>query len=259
MMGRIDGKVCLITGAANGLGAATARLLASEGGRMVLTDIDRDRGELLATELQQAGAEAIFLSHNVTLEEEWQTVFDALLTQFGRLDVLVNNAGGGTYNDLETLSLEDWRNIISLNLDSTFIGTQLAVKTMKASGGGSIINMSSVGGLVGSPNLVAYSAAKAGVKLFSKAAAIHCGQQRYNIRINSVHPGLIKTESGMEMASKATGMSVEDAEAAFSAMHPIGRIGLPEEIAAMVLFLASDESSFATGGEFVVDGGYTAQ
>lgn len=258
-MGRIDGKVCLITGAANGLGAATARLLASEGGRMVLTDIDRSRGEVLAAELQQAGAEAIFLSHNVTLEDEWHSVFDALLSQFGRLDVLVNNAGGGTYNDLETLTLAEWRNIISLNLDSTFIGTQLAVKTMKESGGGSIINMSSVGGLVGSPNLVAYSAAKAGVKLFSKAAAIHCGQQAYNIRINTVHPGLIKTESGMEMASKATGMSPAEAEAAFSAMHPIGRIGKPEEIAAMVLFLASDESSFATGAEFVIDGGYTAQ
>lgn len=258
-MGRIDGKVCLITGASSGLGEAAARLLAAEGGRMILTDINTEKGEALAVELNREGREAIFLAHNVTCEEDWHRVFDTLQNQYGRLDVLVNNAGGGTYNDLETLSLNEWRGIISLNLDSTFIGTQLAVKTMKESGGGSIINMSSVGGLVGSPNLVAYSAAKAGVKLFSKAAAIHCGQQGYNIRINTVHPGLIKTESGMEMASKATGMSPAEAEAAFSAMHPIGRIGKPEEIAAMVLFLASDESSFATGAEFVVDGGYTAQ
>lgn len=258
-MGRIDGKVCLITGASSGLGEAAARLLAAEGGRMILTDINAEKGEALAAELNREGREATFLTHNVTCEEDWHRVFDTLQSQYGRLDVLVNNAGGGTYNDLETLSLSEWRGIISLNLDSTFIGTQLAVKTMKESGGGSIINMSSVGGLVGSPNLVAYSAAKAGVKLFSKAAAIHCGQQGYNIRINTVHPGLIKTESGMEMASKATGMSPAEAEAAFSAMHPIGRIGRPEEIAAMVLFLASDESSFATGAEFVVDGGYTAQ
>lgn len=258
-MGRIDGKVCLITGASSGLGEAAARLLAAEGGQMVLTDINTEKGEALAEELNRQGLETVFLSHNVISEEDWHRVFDTLLAKYGRLDVLVNNAGGGTYNDLETLSLDEWRKIISLNLDSTFIGTQLAVKTMKENGGGSIINMSSVGGLVGSPNLVAYSAAKAGVKLFSKSAAIHCGQQGYNIRINTIHPGLIKTESGMEMASKATGMSAEDAEAAFSAMHPIGRIGLPDEIAAMVLFLASDESSFATGGEFVVDGGYTAQ
>lgn len=258
-MGRIEGKICLITGASSGLGEAAARLLAAEGGRMILTDINTEKGEALASELNGEGREVTFLAHNVTSEEEWRQVFDVLQSKYGRLDVLVNNAGGGTYNDLETLSLSEWRNIISLNLDSTFIGTQLAVKLMKQGDGGSIINMSSVGGLVGSPNLVAYSAAKAGVKLFSKAAAIHCGQQGYNIRINTVHPGLIKTESGMEMASKATGMSPAEAEAAFSAMHPIGRIGKPEEIAAMVLFLASDESSFATGGEFVVDGGYTAQ
>ena len=258
-MGRIEGKVCLITGAASGLGEATARLLAAEGGRLVLTDINTEKGEALARELCQAGNEATFLPQDVTQEEDWHSDFDTLLGQYGKIDVLVNNAGGGTYNDLETLSLNEWRTIISLNLDSTFLGTQLAVKAMKETGGGSIINLSSVGGLVGSPNLVAYSAAKAGVKLFTKCAAIHCGQQGYNIRINSIHPGLIKTESGMEMASKATGMSPEQAEVAFAAMHPIGRIGKPHEIATAVLYLASDESSFATGAEFVIDGGYTAQ
>jgi len=258
-MGRIEGKVCLITGAASGLGEATARLLAAEGGQLVLTDINTEKGEALAQELCQAGNEATFLSQDVTQEEDWQSVFNTLLGQYGKIDVLVNNAGGGTYNDLETLSLTEWRAIISLNLDSTFLGTQLAVKSMKETGGGTIINLSSVGGLVGSPNLVAYSAAKAGVKLFTKCAAIHCGQQGYNIRINSIHPGLIKTESGMEMASKATGMSPEQAEAAFASMHPIGRIGKPHEIATAVLYLASDESSFATGAEFVIDGGYTAQ
>lgn len=258
-MNRVSDKICLITGAANGLGEATAKLLAQEGAAVVLTDIDVTKGEQLAQEIRDSGAQALFIQHDVTCEEDWTKVISQTLAKFGKLDVLVNNAGGGTYNDVETLSLADWKAIIALNLDSTFIGTQLAIKTMKESGGGSIINMSSVGGLVGSPNLVAYSAAKAGVKLFTKSVAIHCGAQNYNIRVNTVHPGLIKTESGMEMASKATGMSPQEAETAFAAMHPIGRIGKPIEIANMVLFLASDESSFATGGEFVVDGGYTAQ
>jgi len=258
-MNRVSDKICLITGAANGLGEATARLLAQEGATVVLTDIDVSKGEQLAKEINNSGSKALFVRHDVTSEDDWNNVIAQTLEKFGRLDVLVNNAGGGTYNDVETLSLADWKAIIALNLDSTFIGTQQAIRTMKDSGGGSIINMSSVGGLVGSPNLVAYSAAKAGVKLFSKSVAIHCGAQNYNIRVNTVHPGLIKTESGMDMASKATGMSQDEAEAAFATMHPIGRIGKPIEIANMVLFLASDEASFATGGEFVVDGGYTAQ
>ena len=258
-MNRITDKICLVTGGANGLGEATSRLLAEEGGTIILTDIDETRGETLVQEIRDSGAQALFIRHDVTSEDDWENVFAKVIEHCGKLDVLVNNAGGGTYNDVETLSLKDWKNIIALNLDSTFMGTQMAIKSMKETGGGSIINMSSVGGLVGSPNLVAYSAAKAGVKLFSKSVALHCGQNNYNIRVNTVHPGLIKTESGMEMASKATGMSVEDAETAFATMHPIGRIGKPIEIANMVLFLASDESSFATGGEFIVDGGYTAQ
>lgn len=258
-MNRVLDKVCIITGAANGLGEASARLLAKEGGTVILTDIDVSRGESIAQSISDDGEKAIFIQHDVTSEKDWNNVFTQVMEKFGKVDVLVNNAGGGTYNDVETLSLKDWKSIIALNLDSTFIGTQLAIKAMKDTSGGSIVNMSSVGGLVGSPNLVAYSAAKAGVKLFSKSVAIHCGTQKYNIRVNTVHPGLIKTESGMEMASKATGLNLEDAEAAFASMHPIGRIGKPNEIANMVLFLASDESSFATGGEFVVDGGYTAQ
>nr|WP_229819102.1 glucose 1-dehydrogenase [Kordiimonas sediminis] len=258
-MGRVSDKVCLVTGGANGLGEASVRLLAKEGAKVIITDIDDAKGSALADEICKSGGEALFLSHDVTSEDVWKNVFQTVLEKYGRLDVLVNNAGGGTYNDIETLSLEDWRKIISFNMDSTFIGTQLAVKSMKETGGGSIINMSSVGGLVGSPNLVAYSAAKAGVKLFTKSVAVHCGNNNYNIRVNSVHPGLIKTVSGIDMASKATGMSPEEAEAAFASLHPIGRIGKPEEIAQMVLFLASDESSFTTGAEFVVDGGYTAQ
>ncbi len=257
-MDRVKNKVCLVTGGANGIGEAISRLLAQEGATVVITDIADEKGLQLAEELTQAGTTAYYRHQDVTNEEQWKALFDWLETEVGRLDVMVNNAGGGTYNDLETLSLSDWRQIMALNVDSAFLGTQNAVALMKKGGGGSVINMSSVGGLVGSPNLVAYSAAKAAVKLFSKCAAIHCGQQGYNIRVNTVHPGLIKTEAGMDMATKATGMSAQEAEAAFTTLHPIGRLGEPVEIAAMVLFLASDESGFATGGEFVVDGGYTA-
>lgn len=257
-MNRVKNKICLVTGGANGIGEAISRLLVSEGATVVITDLADEKGKALVAELSTADAQVYYRHQDVTNEAQWNELFDWLETDLGRLDVMVNNAGGGTYNDLETLSLSDWHKVMALNVDSTFLGTQRAVALMKKGIGGSIVNMSSVGGLVGSPNLVAYSAAKAAVKLFSKCAAIHCGQQGYNIRVNTVHPGLIKTEAGMDMATKATGMSADEAEAAFTMLHPIGRLGRPTEIAAMVLFLASDESSFATGGEFVVDGGYTS-
>lgn len=258
-MNDLNNKTCIVTGAANGIGRAIALAFAEQGANVILTDIDIEAGERLEQELTTKQSSAKFVAHDVSDETQWQRVFDVANKQFGGIDVLVNNAGGGTYNDIESLSLAQWRGVIGLNLDSCFIGTQLAVKHMKETGGGSIINVSSVGGLVGSSNLVAYSSAKAGVKLLTKCAALHCGEKNYNIRVNSVHPGLIKTESGIDMASKATGMSPAEAEAAFASLHPIGRIGLPDEIAQGVLFLASDKSSFMTGSELVIDGGYTAQ
>ena len=258
-MGRVQDKVVIVTGAAQGLGEAMARMLAREGAIVVATDINEAGVKAVAADIVKNGGRAEGLLHDVISEEGWQKIFDHTLGRYKRLDVLINNAGGGTYADLETVSLQEWRRVLSLNLDSTFIGTQMAIAAMKTTGGGSIINLSSVGGLVGTATLAPYSAAKAGIKLFTKCAAIHCGQKGYNIRVNTVHPGLIKTPAGIEMASKATGMSAEAAEAAFATLHPIGRIGRPDEIASAVLFLASDESSFATGGEFVIDGGYTAQ
>lgn len=258
-MARVENKVCIVTGAAHGLGAAMARTLAREGGIVIATDIDGDAVSTLARDIVAQGGRAEGLPQDVTDEAAWDQLFSHVLGKYGRLDVLVNNAGGGTYADIETISLADWRKVISLNLDSTFMGTQRAIRAMKETGGGSIINISSIGGLIGTATLAPYSAAKAGVKLFTKCAAIHCGQKGYNVRVNTVHPGLVKTQSGLEMATKATGMTLAEAEAAFASLHPIGRIGEPQEIANMVLFLASDEASFATGGEFVVDGGYTAQ
>ncbi len=258
-MGRVSGKVAIVTGAAQGLGLSMSEALAREGARVFMTDIDTARGEPAAAALRSRGLAAEFMEHDVTSESHWHRVVEAVVSAAGRIDVLVNNAGGGTGNDIENTDLARWRSIIALNLDSAFIGTQLAIRKMKHTGGGSIVNVSSVGGLVGTASLVAYSSAKAGIRLLTKCAAVHCGQKRYGIRINSIHPGLTRTVSGLDMAVKATGLPVEQAEQALASFHPIGRLGEPAEIAAGVVFLASDESSFMTGAELVIDGGYLAQ
>ena len=258
-MGRVQDKVAMVTGAAQGLGLAMVRALAAEGARVVLTDIDAPRGENEAAALRASGHQAMFCQHDATSEDDWTRVMAAVLQAHGRLDVLVNNAGGGVDCDIEQMTLEHFQWMVKLNLDSAFLGTKLAIEAMKATGGGSIINVSSVGGLVGTAPLPAYSAAKAGVKLLSKCVALHCGQRGYNIRVNSIHPGLIKAASAIDVTKMATGMEEEDALKAFAAMHPIGRVGNPPEIAAGVVFLASDDSSFMTGSELVIDGGYTAQ
>ncbi|MDO9598930.1 MAG: glucose 1-dehydrogenase [Azoarcus sp.] len=256
-MGRVQHKIALVTGAANGLGRATATLLAREGAQVLLTDIDDANGEAAAARIRADGGRARYLHHDASKAEDWEAVFDALRHAHGRLDILVNNAGGGTYNDIETVSLAEWRRIMSINLDATFIGTQAAIRWMKDTGGGSIVNVSSVAAFVGSPNLAAYCAAKAGINLLSKSAGVYCGQKGYGIRVNAVHPGLVETKAGVEMARLATGAeSDEQAIAMFTALHPIGRIGQPEDIAQGILYLASDESSFVTASNLVIDGGF---
>lgn len=258
-MPRVKDKTILITGAANGLGSAMAKLLASEGAVVWLTDIDDTSGNAVVAEINSAGGRAQYMRQDVSLPEEWDRVFFRLRANHARLDVLVNNAGGGTYNDIETVSFQEWRRIMALNLDSSFLGTQMAIKWMKQTGGGSIVNVSSIAAFIGSPNLAAYCAAKAGIYLLSKSAAVYCGQKGYQIRVNSIHPGLVDTRAGKEMARLATGLPTdEEAIAAFTAMHPIGRIGKPDDIANGVLYLASDESSFVTGTHLIIDGGFTA-
>lgn len=258
-MSRVLDKTILITGAANGLGAATARTLAREGAMVWLSDIDDTAGAAVATEIKAAGGRAHYVHQDVSQMGEWEGVFAQMRANHHRLDVLINNAGGGTYNDIESVSYEEWRRIMSINLDATFLGTQLAIKWMKETGGGSIINVSSIAAFIGSPNLAAYCAAKAGIHLLSKSAAVYCGQRGYKIRVNSIHPGLIDTKAGKEMARLATGLpSDEQAIAAFTALHPIGRIGIPDDIANGILYLASDESSFVTGTHLIIDGGFTA-
>lgn len=259
-MGRVAGKIVIVTGAANGLGRAMADALAREGaGGVVLTDIDVAAGEQAAAALREAGHDARFIRHDVCSEAEWAAVLEATIAAHGRVDVLVNNAGGGTYSDIESCTLAEFRKVVAVNLDGTFLGTQAAVKAMKETGGGAIVNISSVAAMVGSPNLVAYCAAKAGIQALSRSAAVYCGERRYGIRINSIHPGLIDTRSGREMARLATGQDDETAIGIFAGLHPIGRIGVPEDVAQAVLYLASDDSAFVTGASLVVDGGMTAR
>ncbi|MGD9536680.1 MAG: glucose 1-dehydrogenase [Alphaproteobacteria bacterium] len=256
MAGRVAGKVALITGGAAGIGAASARALGAEGAKLVLTDVNEAGAQALAARLGKDGIEAIGLGHDVTDEAAWETVIKASLARFGRLDVVVNNAGIAFVGPTEETTLADWRRMLAVNLDGVFLGTKHAIRAMKGHGG-SIINVSSILGIDGLATAAAYCASKGGVRLFTKAVAIECGEAGNGIRVNSVHPGYIHT--AMFDTDIAAFGSLEAKKKAVGALHPIGRIGQPEEIAAGIVFLASDESSFVTGAELVIDGGYTAR
>jgi NAD(P)-dependent dehydrogenase (short-subunit alcohol dehydrogenase family) len=254
--GRVEGKVALVTGAASGLGAASARRLALEGAKVVLTDVSVDAGRTVADQIHDAGGVADFVAHDVSSQSDWERVVAGALGRFDRLDVLVNNAGvSGGLQELMTLEYESWRHTLSVNLDGVFLGMRYAGPAIARSGGGSIINISSILGKVGMPGAAAYSASKGGVTLLTKAAALEWAP--LGIRVNSVHPGFIDTP----MVSGAL-QEVDNANEfrdVIISRHALGRFGVPREIADAVLFLASDESSFMTGSEVVVDGGYTAQ
>ena len=249
--GRVAGKTALVTGAASGLGAETARRLAAEGATVMLTDRDQGGADVAAA----IGDRADFALHDVASEADWAAVVEATVARFGRIDILVNNAGiaGGNF-DLMTHSLDDWRRITSINLDGVFLGMRHCGPVMAAQGSGSIINLSSILGKVGLPNAAAYCASKGGVLMLTKAAALEWAA--LGIRVNSVHPGFIDTPMVANALHAAeNGNEMRDA---LIAAHPLGRFGVPREIADAVVFLASDESSFMTGAELVVDGGYTA-
>lgn len=255
MTGRVAGKVALVTGAAMGLGAETARRLAREGAAVLLTDRDSVHGEAVAEEILAAGGRAAFLAHDVTIESEWADAVANATQRFGALHVLVNNAGiSGGQLPLMEHSLDDWRRVLSVNLDGVFLGMRRAGPAIAAAGGGSIINLSSILGKVGLPNAAAYCASKGGVALLSKAAALEWAA--LGIRVNSVHPGFIETPM-VQTALHQVENGNEMRDQLISA-HALGRFGVPREIADAILFLASDESSFMTGAELVVDGGYTA-
>ena len=253
--GRVAGKIILITGAASGLGAESARRLAEEGARLVLTDMAEEAGLRLRDSLTDDGHSAIFLKQDVTDEGRWGEVLSSTLMHFGRLDVLVNSAGIGEGEPFLEHSYEKWRRVLAINLDGTFLGMRAAAQAMAKSGGGSIINLSSILGKVGSVGASAYCASKGGVALLTKATALELAP--LGIRVNSVHPGYIDTP----MVSNAIHQAENGNEmrAVLISRHPLGRLGVPREIADGIVFLASDESSFMTGAELVIDGGYTAQ
>jgi len=252
MPGRVANKIAIVTGAASGLGAEAARRLAAEGALVMLTDRDPAGADVAAA----IGERAAFTHHDVTSEADWAGVISATLEQFGRPSVLVNNAGvaGGSF-DLLTHNLEDWHRVLSVNLDGVFLGMRHCGPAMVARGGGSIINLSSILGKVGLPGAAAYCASKGGVLLLTKAAALDWAP--HGIRVNSIHPGFIDTPmvAGALHAAE-NGNEMRDM---LIASHPMARFGVPREIADAVVFLASDESSFMTGAELVVDGGYTAR
>lgn len=253
-MGRVSNKVAIVTGGSKGLGLAVGELLAREGAKVALTDIDDKTGEAEAEKLRNQGLEVIYLHQDVSDAASWDKVVDKVVSKFGKLDILVNNAGIAINKNIEDETLEGWRKTQAINLDGVFLGTQAGIKAMKKIGGGSIINLSSIEGLIGDPLLTAYNASKGGVRIFSKSAALHVAKQGYGIRINTVHPGYIWTP----MVEKLCEIEPDRAEY-LKSLHPIGRLGRPEDVAYGVLYLASDESSFVTGSELVIDGGYTAQ
>jgi 3(or 17)beta-hydroxysteroid dehydrogenase len=252
-MGRVQDKVALVTGGASGIGFATAKLLVEEGATVVVADRDAAASAAAVAALEQR---ASFHRLDVTREDEWAAVTDAVARDFGRIDILVNNAGVVLFKDIEATTLEEWRALMAVNLDGVFLGCKHAVRVMKERGGGSIVNLSSVAGLIGSGNLAAYCASKGGVRLLTKSVALHCARKAYNIRCNSVHPSFAETP--MLHAMIAAARNPEKLAAGFTAAAPLGRLAQPIEIARTILFLASDESAFTTGAEMVVDGGLTA-
>ncbi len=250
--GRVAGKVALVTGAASGLGEAIARMLASEGAAVVVADINEDAGRATAEDIGQQDGKAVFERLDVTEEAVWDEIVGKILARFGKLNILVNNAGIAPVGDMD-MSFDLWRKVMAVNLDSVFLGTRAAIRAMGMNGG-SIINMSSTMGFVAESTTAAYSASKGGVRLLTKAAALHCSAKRLPVRVNSVHPGMCVTPLVRAYLDVHPG-----AEEAQIANHPIGHLGDPKDIAYGVLYLASDESSFSTGTELVIDGGFLAR
>ncbi|GAB3983869.1 SDR family oxidoreductase [Actinoallomurus acanthiterrae] len=246
-MGRLDGKVALITGGARGMGKAHVRRFVAEGARVVFGDVLEEEGGKLAAELGDA---ARFVPMDVTRPEDWRTAVDTAVTTFGGLTVLVNNAGIIRHRTIEEMTLEECTRIIEVNLIGQWLGVKSVIEPMRAAGGGSIVNVSSTEGFIGASGLAAYSASKFGVRGLTKAAARELGA--YGIRVNSIHPGAILT--AMSMDPDVVAATADSAEAFFNAL-PLKRMGKPNEVPALVVFLASDESGYCTGSEVLIDGG----
>jgi NAD(P)-dependent dehydrogenase (short-subunit alcohol dehydrogenase family) len=255
-MGRVAGKVALVTGAASGIGRASAAALAREGASVVLTDVQVALGEEAAGGIVKAGGKAKFRKQDVTSEDGWTDIVGGIERDYGRLDILVNNAGTAVAGFVTELTLDDWRRQQAVNVDSVFLGTRAALPLMRKGGGGSIVNISSIAGLRGAARLSAYCASKGAVRLFTKAVAIECAAMRDGVRANSIHPGIIETPIWANLGAPGSNLPPNLDE--LSALRvPLGVSGQPADIANAVVFLASDESRYVTGEEMVIDGGMT--
>lgn len=248
---RLEGKVALISGGARGMGAAEARLFAGEGAMVVIGDVLEDEGRQTEAAINESGGRCVFVNLDVTDEASWQSAVATAVARFGKLDILVNNAGIARINNVENTGSEEWDLVMDINAKGVFLGTKAAIPALRDAGGGSIVNISSIAGLVGG-RTSAYAASKGAVRLLTKSTAIQYA--RDGIRCNSVHPGVIESPMTLPIMLDTAAGREESA-----ARHPMGRIGQPEDIAYGVLFLASDEASFMTGSELVIDGGLTAQ
>ena len=249
---RLEGKVAIISGGARGMGAAEAKLFAREGAKVIICDVLEDEGRQTEAEINEVGGDAVFVKLDVTSQDEWENAVNTAIERFGKLDILVNNAGIIVQSTIEDMTVELWDKVMDVNAKGVFLGTKTAIPHMKEAGGGSIVNISSISGIVGQDNVNAgYNASKGAVRIFTKAAAVQYAKE--NIRVNSIHPGPIATPMTAE------GRADPERVALTAERTPLGRYGEPEEVANAVLFLASDEASYVTGSEVVVDGGYTAQ
>jgi len=267
-MNRLDGKVALVSGAARGIGAETARKMAAAGATVVVGDVLTERVRETAKEMTAAGGKALALALDVTSEDSWTAAVAAAIKQFGKLDILVNNAGMFLGKDLMDATMEEWNRLVAINMTGVWLGTKACAPALAESGktsrhGSAIVNLASVAGLVGSQLDPLYSMSKGGVTLFTKSAALSFARKGWRIRVNSIHPGVIETDMGAQtFVSRARQAGSNDVEASRNVaarQHPIGRLGVPEDIALGIVFLASDDAGFMTGSGMVVDGGLTAQ
>ena len=248
---RLEGKVAIITGGARGMGASEAKLFAQEGAKVVICDLLEEEGRRVEAEIGEAGGEAMFLRLDITQETDWGDAVDRTVARFGKLDVLVNNAGISGSGELDHTSTETWDRLMNVNAKGVFLGMKYAIREMLKAGGGSIVNISSISGFVGQEAVhPGYNASKGAVRLVTKAAAVQHAKE--GIRVNSVHPGIMPPMLGSFQRG-------DSAREALVETVPMGREGEPEEVANAVLFLASDEASYITGTELIVDGGFTAK
>ncbi len=256
-MGRVENKVAVVTGGAKGIGKAACSILAEHGAKVAVTDIDEGNGRRLAKEINNQGGTAEFWHLNTSHEGQVERVFEEVNEQFGALQVLVNNAGiSGANKPTHEITAGEWDEVMEVNVKGVFLCTKYVIPYMQRAGGGSIINLSSIYGIVGAPDMPPYHASKGAIRIMTKTNALLYA--KYGIRFNSIHPGFIWTPLVEDLAGSSE-QSIEDFKKELAGRHPIGHVGEPEDVAYGILYLASDESKFLTGSELVIDGGYTAQ